>query len=132
MDPDPLKSSRAVYRFAARLRAYGEVGYMYAVEEAGQVHAHILMWSDYDVRPYVSQSRKVVVKRVTDTYADRVRVAAYLTKTVHKDHKLEEHLKLNTALFHTSHNFWPGFLDYKHVRSEYRRQAGWRIGAVPE
>lgn len=129
--PDPGRNRLALNRVAAALRRYGEVGYLYAVEQAGQTHAHVIPWSDYDISAHHTDTARVVIRRVAPTYLDRLAVALYVTKNVHKFGNSEQHLQLNGRLYGASNNFWYGFKDYRHLRREYREQQGWRPGSEP-
>lgn len=116
-------TSKAMSRLLVTLREHGEAGHLWAVEQAGQRHVHALLWTDFDITPYVSTSHKVTVKRVMPTFHDVRRVAEYVTKTVVREGQLRQHLDLNNGhLWHTSGAFWTmggRFLDRAHVRREH-------------
>lgn len=129
---DSSKVPMQITNLARRWRSHGQLGYMYSVEQESLSHAHLFVWSDFDLAAVQAFRQGLHIERVTDTFADRLRVARYLTKTVHQDNDLAKHLVLNRGrLVRTSSNFWYGFLDYRHVKREYRAQQGWLPGSEP-
>lgn len=117
---------------AARRTSGGSVEAFAVVERASQTHMHLLMWSEHPLTTFTRSS--VQVKKVPSTYADAYRVLHYLMKTAHTDElsQLEQHLNLNNGkILWWSRGAFKGFNGFKHARTHYHTQEGWKRGSAP-
>lgn len=94
------------------------------VEQELQTHVHAVLWTSHPLK--LTNSVDNTLKKVGSSYVDRYNAAYYLTKTVHRDNNLSQHLELNKRhLASWTGGFFYGYSGFKDARRGYVEEKAW-------